>query len=214
MSRDKLKILIVDDHLLVRAGIRRILQDEPGIELVGEADTAAEGLKRVRGEDWDVVVMDLNMPGQSPLDVLGLIKLEKPELPVLILTMYPENQYALRALKEGASGYITKASAPDHLITAIRKVVEGDAYVSSGLAMQLATQLRSKAKETLYELLSDREFSVLCSIAQGKPLAQIADELHLSAKTITTYRARVLGKLGMRTNTELVRYALEQGLIN
>jgi len=214
VSRDKLKILVVDDHLLVRSGIRRILQDEPDIELVGEADTAAQGLKRIRSEDWDVVVMDLNMPGQNALDVLGLIKLEKPDLPVLILTMYPENQYALRALKDGASGYITKSSAPDHLITAIRKVVEGGAYVSPGLAMQLTTRLRSKAKETLYELLSDREFSVLCSIAQGKPLAQIADELNLSAKTITTYRSRVLSKLNMRTNTELVRYALDQGLIS
>jgi two-component system, NarL family, invasion response regulator UvrY len=214
VSRDKLKILVVDDHALVRSGIRRILQDEPDIELVGEADSAIHGLKRVRGEEWDVVVMDINMPGQNGLDVLRLIKLDKPDLPVLILTMYPENQYAMRALKDGASGYVTKASAPDHLIAAIHKVIEGGAYVSPGLAMQLATQLRSKPKETLHDLLSAREFSVLCAIAAGKPLAEIANELNLSAKTITTYRARVLSKLGMTTNTELVRYALQHGLIS
>lgn len=214
MSTDKLKILIVDDHALVRSGVRRILQDETDIEVVGEADNATQALKRVRSEEWDVVVMDINMPGQNALDVLRLMKIEKPELPVLILTMYPENQYAMRALKDGASGYVTKSSAPDHLISAIRKVVEGGAYISSTLAMQLANQLRSKPKETLDDLLSDREFSVLCAIAEGKPLSQIANELSLSAKTITTYRARLLGKLGMRTNTELVRYAIEHGLIS
>ena len=214
MSSDKLKILVVDDHALVRSGVRRILQDEPDIEFVGEADTATQALKRVRSEEWDVVVMDINMPERNALDVLCLMKLEKPELPILILTMYPENQYAMRALKDGASGYVTKGSAPDQLIAAIRKVVEGGAYVSSTLAMQLANQLRSKPKETLYDLLSDREFSVLCAIAEGKPLSQIANELSISAKTITTYRARVLGKLGMRTNTELMRYALEHGLIS
>ncbi len=214
MSKGALRILIVDDHALVRSGIQRILADEPDIEFVGEADTAAQGLKRVRSEEWDVVVMDINMPGQNALDVLRHIKLEKPDLPVLILTMYPENQYAMRALKDGASGYLTKASAPDSLIVAIHKVNEGGAYVSPSLALQLAGQLRSKPKETLYDLLSDREFTVLCAIADGKQLAQIAEELNLSAKTITTYRTRVLNKLGMHSNTELIRYALEHGLID
>ena len=158
--------------------------------------------------------MDINMPGQNSLDVLRLIKLEKPELPVLILTMYPESQYALRALKDGASGYITKQSAPDNLIQAIHKVTEGGAYVSPTLALKLAGQLRTKPKETLFDLLSAREFTVLCAIAEGKQLAQIADELNLSAKTITTYRTRVLNKIGMRSNTELIRYALEHGLID
>jgi two-component system, NarL family, invasion response regulator UvrY len=214
VSKGALRILIVDDHALVRSGIQRILADEPDIEFVGEADTAAQGLKRVRSEEWDVVVMDINMPGQNALDVLRHIKLEKPDLPVLILTMYPENQYAMRALKDGASGYLTKASAPDSLIVAIHKVNEGGAYVSPSLALQLAGQLRSKPKETLYDLLSDREFTVLCAIADGKQLAQIAEELNLSAKTITTYRTRVLNKLGMHSNTELIRYALEHRLID
>jgi two-component system, NarL family, invasion response regulator UvrY len=143
-----------------------------------------------------------------------LIKYEKPELPVLILTMYSERQYALRALKDGASGFITKVSAPDTLISAIRKVVEGGAYVSPTLARLLAENLRTKPKETLYDLLSDREFAVLCAIAQGRHLNEIGSDLNLSAKTITTYRTRVLNKLSMHTNTELVRYALGNHLIN
>lgn len=214
MSRNKLKILIADDHVLVRSGIKRLLSDELDIESVTGVDNAAQALKHVREEDWDVVIMDIDMPGQSAFDVLHLIKLEKPELPVLILTMHPEHQYAVRALKEGASGYITKNSAPDHLISAIHKVVEGGAYVSPALAFQLAARLRSKPKETLHELLSNRELTVMRAIAEGKHLSQIAAELNLSAKTITTYRTRVLNKLGMHTNTELVRYALEHGLIN
>lgn len=213
MTNDRLRILVVDDHVLVRSGIRRILADEPDIEYVGEADTATQALKRIRSEQWDVIVMDINMPGHNTLDVLRLIKLEKPDLPVLILTMYPEEQYAMRVLKEGAAGYITKSSAPDNLISAIHKVVEGGAYVSPALALQLATQLRNKPKATLYDLMSNREFMVLCAIAEGKHLNQIADELNLSAKTISTYRTRVLNKLGMHSNTELVRYALEHGLI-
>jgi two-component system, NarL family, invasion response regulator UvrY len=213
MNSKKLKILLVDDHALVRSGIRLLLTDEPDIGMVGEADTATQALQQVRSGDWDVVIMDINMPGQNALDVLQLIKYEKPELPVLILTMYSERQYALRALKDGASGFITKVSAPDTLISAIRKVVEGGAYVSPTLALLLAENLRVKPKETLYDLLSEREFSVLCAIAEGKHLSEIGSDLHLSAKTITTYRARVLSKLGMQTNTELVRYALGNNLI-
>ena len=214
MNQGRLKILVVDDHALVRYGVRRLLLDEPDVQRVDEADTADRALQRVREEAWDVVIMDISMPGQSALDVLRLIKLERPDLPVLILTMHPEQNYALRALKDGASGYLTKTSAPDHLVSAIRKVVAGGAYLSATLAMQLTAQLRSKPVETLYELLSDREISVLCAIAQGEPLAQIAEELHLSAKTITTYRRRVLDKLHMHSNAELARYALEHALIS
>lgn len=213
MIEKKLRILIADDHALVRAGIKTILADEVDIELIGEADSATQALKRVRSENWDIVIMDINMPGQNSLDVLRLIKLEKPELPVLILTMHPENHYALRALKDGASGYLTKSGAPDDLVSAIHKIVNGGAYVSPALALQLAGQLRSKPRETLHELLSDREFTVLCAVASGKPLSQIATELNLSAKTISSYRTRVLSKLGMHSNSELVRYALEHHLI-
>jgi two-component system, NarL family, invasion response regulator UvrY len=214
MNNKKLKILLVDDHALVRSGLRLLLTDEPDIDMVGESDSATQALQLVRNGDWDVIIMDINMPGQNALDVLHLIKHEKPELPVLILTMYSERQYALRALKDGASGFITKVSAPDTLISAIRKVVGGGAYVSPTLALLLAENLRIKPKETLYDLLSEREFSVLCAIAEGKHLNQIGSDLNLSAKTITTYRSRVLSKLGMQTNTELVRYALGNNLIN
>ncbi len=214
MNSNPLNILLVDDHALVRSGIRLLLHDEMDIGRVEEADTATQALQWMRKEDWDVVIMDINMPGQNALSVLHLIKHEKPDLPVLILTMYSERQYALRALKEGASGFITKVSAPDTLITAIRKVVDGGAYVSPTLALLLAQNLRSKPKETLYDLLSDREFSVLCAIAEGKHLSQIGIDLNLSAKTISTYRTRVLNKLGMNTNTELVRYAVSNELIN
>jgi two-component system, NarL family, invasion response regulator UvrY len=214
MRHDALKILVVDDHALVRYGVTRLLRDEPDIEDIGEADTADLALKRIREEPWDAVVMDINMPGKSAFDALRLIKQEKPELPVLILTMHAEEVYAMRALRDGASGYLTKASAPDNLVAAIRKIVDGGAYVSANLALQLATQLRSKTIDNLHELLSDREINVLCDIASGKPLAQIADELHLSAKTITTYRRRVLDKLQVHSNAELARYAIEHGLIH
>ncbi len=213
MTDGKLKILLADDHAIVRAGVRRLLRDEPDIDVVGEAETAANALLMVRKEAWDVVVMDINMPGQSALDVLRLMKLDKPELPVIILTMHPEEQFAVRMLKAGAAGYVTKASAADYLIAAIRKVAQGGTYVSATLAAALAARLKSQPKESLDELLSDREFSVMCAIAEGKPLSQIASELHLSAKTITTYRARVMSKLGMHGNTELVRFALDHGLI-
>jgi two-component system invasion response regulator UvrY len=214
VKNTKLRVLIADDHALVRSGIRRLLRDEPDIEFVGEADTASHALQMVRAEHWDVVIMDIDMPGQNALDVLRIIKIENPNLPVLILTMHAENQYEMRALRAGASGYLTKASAPDHLINAIRKVVEGGAYVSPALVLQLATRQNQKPNRTLDELLSDREHAVLCAIAKGKRLAEIAEELNLSAKTITTYRARVLEKLGKQNNIELVRYALDNNLIS
>jgi DNA-binding NarL/FixJ family response regulator len=213
VKRNKLRILIADDHALVRSGIRRLLRDEPEIEYVGEAETANHALQMVRKESWDVVILDINMPGQNALDVLRIIKQENPSLPVLILTMHAENQYALRALKAGASGYVTKASAPDQLISVIHKVVDGGAHVSPALVKEMATRLNGKPKEAIEEMLSDREYAVLCSIAQGKRLSQIADELSLSAKTITTYRTRVLEKLGVNSNTELVRFALDNNLI-
>lgn len=213
MNRQKLKILLADDHAIVRSGIRRLLRDEPDIDTVEEADTASAALLMVRKGDWDVVVMDINMPGQSALDVLRLMKLEKPGLPVIILTMHSEEQFAVRMLKAGAAGYVTKASAADYLLAAIRKVAQGGAYVSATLAAHLAARLKTQPKASLDDLLSDREFSVMCAIAEGKPLSQIASELHLSAKTITTYRARVMSKLDMHSNSELVRFALDHGLI-
>jgi two-component system, NarL family, invasion response regulator UvrY len=213
MQGQKLKVLLADDHALVRAGLRRVLQDEPDIETVDEVDNAGEALRRVREQHWDVLVLDLNMPGQNTMDVLKLIKIERPALPVLIVSMYSEDQYATRALKAGAAGYLTKASAPDQLISAIRKVADGNAYVSPKLARTLAEQASSKPGETMQELLSGREFTVLCAIAAGKTVTQIAIDLSLSAKTVSTYRTRLLSKLGLRSNIDLARYAVDHGLV-
>lgn len=210
----QLKILVADDHALIRSGIRALLEDEPDIITVGEADTAARALQRVREEHWDVLVMDIDMPGQSTFDVVRVIRNEQPHLPILILTVYAESQYAIRMLSAGAMGYLTKLSAPDDLVTAIRKVLQGFAYISVNVAMQMASQLDgTKQVANLHDRLSVRELDVLRAIVAGKSLQAIAQELHLSAKTITTYRSRVLEKLCLHSNTELVRYALDHGLI-
>ena len=204
---------MVDDHALLRYAIRQLLLGDQDVEFVGEADTVAQAVRCVRDEDWDVVIMDLRLPDQNGLDGLVRIKRLKPQVQILVVTMCPEEQYAMRALKGGASGYLHKSNSPENLITAIHKIVEGGAYVSDAITLRLAAQLNSKSKETLHELFSDREFAVLCAIAEGKSLTQIASDSNLSAKTVTTYRKRVLDKLGMHSNTELVRYALEQGLV-
>lgn len=211
--RENLKVLLTDDHAMVRTALKRVLQDVPGIALVGEADTANEALRQVREQHWDAVVLDLNMPGQNAMSVLKIMKVEQPELPVLVLSMYPEEQHAVRALKGGAVGYVGKASAADELVKAIQKVVEGDTYMSPNLAKTVTEHLRVRPSQTVHELLSDREFTVLCAIAEGKSLSQIAEELNLSAKTVSTYRSRVLSKMTMRSNIALARYAVEHGLV-
>lgn len=211
--RENLKVLLTDDHAMVRTALKRVLQDVPGIALVGEADTANEALRQVREQHWDAVVLDLNMPGQNAMSVLKIMKVEQPELPVLVLSMYPEEQHAVRALKSGAAGYVGKASAADELVKAIQKVVEGDTYMSPNLAKTVTEHLRARPSQTVHELLSDREFTVLCAIAEGKSLSQIAEELNLSAKTVSTYRSRVLSKMTMRSNIALARYAVEHGLV-
>jgi DNA-binding NarL/FixJ family response regulator len=211
--RENLKVLLTDDHAMVRTALKRVLQDVPGIALVGEADTANEALRQVREQHWDAVVLDLNMPGQNAMSVLKIMKVEQPELPVLVLSMYPEEQHAVRALKSGAAGYVGKASAADELVKAIQKVVQGDTYMSPNLAKTVTEHLRARPSQTVHELLSDREFTVLCAIAEGKSLSLIAEELNLSAKTVSTYRSRVLSKMTMRSNIALARYAVEHGLV-
>jgi DNA-binding NarL/FixJ family response regulator len=214
MNRRKIKVLVVDDHALVRYGIRRLLQEEPDVISVGEAESTAQALKLLREGSWDAVTMDLKMPGQSGLDGLQAVKRAHPDLPLLVVTMYPEEQYAMRTLKAGASGYLHKSCAPDHLVTAVHKVVGGGIYLSNALTVQLAVQQNTKSKEKPHQLFSDREFTVLCEIADGKPLTQIATDSNLSPKTITTYRKRVLSKLGLHSNSDLVRYAIEHDLLN
>ena len=208
-----MRILLADDHAVVRHGLKQILADEFKKAAFGEARNASEALDLVWKEDWDVVVLDITMPGRSGLEVLREIKKSRPKLPVLVLSMHPENQFAVRVLKRGASGYMTKESAPEELVGAVKKVLAGGRYVSTSLAEKLATYLSSDTQKPPQELLSDREFQVLRLIASGKIVSEIAKELSLSVKTISTYRTRILEKMGLRNNAELMHYAMQHQLV-
>ena len=207
-----MKILLADDHAVVRHGLKQILTDAFKRATYGEARNAQEALDLVWKHDWDVVVLDITMPGRSGLDVLREIKQSKPRLPVLVLSMHPENQFAVRVLKCGASGYMTKESAPEELVGAVKKVLAGGRYVSNALAENLAAGL-SAGQKAPQEKLSDREFQVLRLIASGQMVTAIARELSLSAKTISTYRSRILDKMGMKNNAELMHYAIQHRLV-
>jgi two-component system invasion response regulator UvrY len=208
-----MKLLVVDDHEIVRKGLKQIIADMPGAQSVDEASNGQEALDRVGKQDYDMVLMDISMPGRSGIDVVQELKARKPKLPVLILTMHPEEQYAMRALRAGASGYLTKESASEELITAIRKVSLGGRYVSSALAEKLAFRTHIGDQEPLHAALSNREFSVFCMLASGKPIKAISDELSLSAKTVSTYRARVLKKMNLSNNAELTHYAIKNNIL-
>jgi two-component system, NarL family, invasion response regulator UvrY len=208
-----MRVLIVDDHPVVRRGLKEILGDEHKTLTLGEAENAQEALRLIRQQDWDIVVLDLSMPGQNGLEVLKDVRQLRPKLPVLVLTSYPEEQYAIRVLKSGARGYLTKENAPEHLISAVRKVTRGGYYVSPALAERLAFTLNADQERPPHESLSDREFQVLCLIASGKTVGQIANDLSLSVKTISTHRARLLKKMQMKTNAELTHYAIRNSLI-
>ncbi|TVO58180.1 response regulator [Denitromonas ohlonensis] len=209
----RIRVMIADDHAIVRQGLRQILSDIEDMEVAGEACNGVEALQLSRDGQWDVVLMDVSMPDRNGIDALKLIRKEQPKLPVLILSMYPEEQYAIRALKAGAAGYLTKQSAPEQLVTAIRQVASGKKYVSASLAMELADAIGEDTDRPLHEKLSDREYQTLCMIASGKTLTQIADELNLSVKTISVYRARLLEKMRLRNNAELTHYGLKFGLV-
>ena len=198
-----MKILITEDHAVVRQGLKLILADHFKHAVIGEARNATEALARVWKDKWDVVVLDITMPGRSGLEVLKEIKRSKPRLPVLILSMHPEDQFAVRLLKAGASGYLTKESAGEELVGAIKKVVGGGRYVSPALAERLASYLTMDVQKAPHERLSDREFLILRMIASGKQVGQIARELSLSVSTVSTYRARILKKMDMSNNAEL-----------
>jgi DNA-binding NarL/FixJ family response regulator len=208
-----MKILLTDDHTVVRHGLKQILAEEFKRAIFGEARNAQEALDLVWKEHWDVVVLDITMPGRSGLEVLREIKKSKPRVPVLVLSMHPENQFAVRVLKRGASGYMTKESAADELVGAIKKVLAGGRYVSNSLAEKLATYLAADTPKAPQELLSDREFQVLRLIASGKIVSEIAKELSLSVKTISTYRTRILEKMRLRNNAELMHYAMQHQLV-
>ena len=206
-------ILIADDHELIREGLKKILKKEPDMQVVGEARNAQEAFELVRNRKLNIVLLDISMPGMSGLDALSELRQSHPKLPVLILSMHPEDRFAVRALKAGAAGYITKDSAVGELVKAIRKVVAGGRYVSVQLAERLVDELENGGNKPAHETLSDREFQVMRMVASGKKVSEIADELSLSVSTVNTYRARVLEKMKMETNVELTRYAIENHLI-
>ena len=207
-----IRVIIVDDHEIVRKGLIQIMAEVPDIEISGEAGDANEALAQIRAGCCDVAVIDLTMPGKSGLDLLRELKRECPRLPVLVLSMHSEDEYAVRVIKAGAAGFLTKKSAPKELIGAVRKVYQGGRYISTPVAEALASSIQSGGDGAPHEKLSDREFQVMLMIAAGRTLREIADELSLSEKTISTYRTRILEKMGMKKNVELVRYVLLNNL--
>jgi DNA-binding NarL/FixJ family response regulator len=208
-----IRVLIADDHPIVRQGLRQILAETGDIEVKAEASAGQEALDIIRRHPLDAVVLDLSMPGTNGLDTLKQIKEERPLLPVLVLSIHPEDQYAVRALRAGASGYLTKSSAPEALVTAIRKLAEGGRFITPSLGEKLAESLLNPLDEKpLHETLSDREFEVFRLIAKGKTVGEAAQILFLSPKTVSTYRHRILEKTGLKTSAELIRYAVDHGV--
>ena len=209
-----MRVLVADDHPIFRAGLKETLLKDSDVNFVGEADNGHEALDLARKQRWDVVVLDISMPGKGGLEVLQELRRERPKLPVLILSAHPEDQLALRFLKAGAAGYLTKDKAPAVLLNALRKVVQGGKYISESVAEKVVFQLASETTTPLHETLSNREYQVMRRIAAGKAIKQIAKELFLSVRTVSTYRARVLEKMNMKTNAELIRYALLNKLVD
>lgn len=209
-----IRILIADDHTIVREGLKQILADTPDVEVTAEAGSAQEVIKRIKGKSLDLVLLDISFPGRSGLDVLKQLKSVRPNLPVLVLSMHPEEQYAIRSIRAGASGYLTKESAPDELLQAIRKTAKGGKYITSSLAEKIAAELNGERSGLPHDALSDREYQVLCMIASGKTVKEIAEILSLSIKTISTHRARILEKMRMKNNAQLTHYAIRHNLVD
>ena len=208
-----MRILITDDHAIVRRGLKEILLEEYPFAEIGEASDAEELIKKTFAENWDIIICDLNMPGRSGLDALKQIKQSLPKLPVLIMSMYPEDQYAVRVMKAGAAGYFNKNSIHDELIKAIETVRTGKKFITPAIAEQLIDSFHKERDEAPHLFLSDREFDVFKLLTSGKTISEIADQLSLSPNTVSTYRSRILEKMQMHSNTELIRYALEEKLI-
>jgi DNA-binding NarL/FixJ family response regulator len=209
-----MKVLVADDHAVVREGLKRILTQDQGIQVVAEAEDGSAALDRAREVDLDVVVLDMSMPGRGGLETLQELKRLWPSLGVLVLSMHPEDQYAVRVLREGADGYLSKESAAEELVGALRKIHDGGKYVSPILAERLARAVERGFAGPPHEQLSTREFQVMVLIAQGRTVSEIAEELRLSVKTISTYRSRILDKMGMKNNAELMHYAIEEGIVS
>lgn len=207
-----IRILVADDHTVVRSGLRQMLSREPDMQIAGEAGNAKEVMEAVHREAWDVLILDIGMPGRGGIEILRDVKQQCRNLPVLILSMYPEDQYAVRSIKAGADGYLSKDIAPEELIKAIRKVLRGQRYISEGVAERLAEAMNDDSDILPHEALSDREYQVLCMIASGKTVSQIAADFSLSVKTVSTYRARLLEKMKLKNNAELTHYAFNHKL--
>ncbi|MDB5203176.1 MAG: response regulator transcription factor [Ferruginibacter sp.] len=208
-----IRILIADDHTIVRRGLRQILLEGFPAALIEEVGDAEEMVKKIIQAEWDVVISDLSMPGRSGLEALQQIKQLQPKLPVLILSIHPEEQYALRVLKAGASGYLSKDLAPDELVNAVQRVMLGKKYITASIAEKLASVLDQDNDKPAHEFLSDREFSVLKLLASGKSVSEIAESLFLSVTTVSTYRARIMAKMGMKNNADLTLYAIQNNLL-
>lgn len=209
-----IKLIIADDHMLIREGIKKLASNEVDIEIVAETDNPFEINTLLEKNDFDILLLDLNFPEKSGLDVLKDLKLIMPELKTLILSMHPEERYAIRALKAGASGYISKDSEPENIIKAIRKIATGRKYISPELSDQLLNELNDDSNKSLHETLSDREFQVMQLIAEGKSQTNIAEQLFLSISTVNTYRSRILEKLKLKSTSDLIHYAIENKLID
>ncbi len=209
-----INVMIADDHAIVRQGLKQILSETDDINVTGEAETGFQAIKIARQQDFDVMLLDISLPDRNGIDILKQIKKDRPNLAVLMLSMHNEHEFAIRALKAGAAGYLNKQSAPAQLVVAIRQVAAGDKYVSSAVAQELANSINTDADKPLYTTLSDREYQTLCFIAEGKTLSEISAEMFLSPKTVSVYRARLLEKLNLSNNSELIRYAIKNKLVD
>lgn len=209
-----IRIVLADDHLIVRRGLKQILGEEVDFEVVGEAADGSQTLKLVQESSFDVLVLDMSMPGRSGVELIKLIKTEKPRLPILVLTMHQEEQYAVRAIKSGAKGYLTKESAPEQLVSAIRKLAAGGVFITPAVAERMAMDYGTPADEAPHTQLSDREYQIFEMLVAGKAVTAIADELCLSVKTVSTHKARILQKMRMSNSAELIHYAIEHLLVD
>ena len=209
-----IKILVVDDHAVVRAGLRNFLADCPDMEIAGDAANSEQAVRLVREQDWNVVLLDISLPDKSGVDVLKQIKREKPDLPVLVLSMHAENRYAVQLLRNGASGYLQKEAMASDLVGAIRTVVLGRKYVSPAVAQLLANDIDTMGDGPLHGALSEREFEIFCRLARGQGATSIAEDLSLSVKTVSTYRTRILEKMKLASNADLTCYAIKNNLID
>lgn len=211
-----IRILIADDHVVVRKGVKLILEEEHGLKVLGEATNRDEVIQSIQEKDWDILILDITLPGKNGLDILKEVKMLRPDLPVLILSMHPEEEFAGRALKLKAAGYVMKGSVPEELILAVNMILKGHRYISASLTEKLASSLEldSDIEKPLHEKLSKREKEVLIMIASGKSITKIAESIYLSIKTVSTYRKRILEKLNLETTADLIRYAIENCLVD